>query len=296
MHVWTPPTLENVVGKKVIVAGIDGPSDVAKTLEEQLFLQAPKDAGRELQMVSATDMNGQGDIQLVRYDGTAPSDVSLHHLAKQQGYDFVLRGQVLQRRHQRIRSFGNDDEEDAEPKSAEPLILSWQLSDVTGRTAPIGRPISLTLEAALDLHPDLAFAGDEQTSLLAAAARETNRLVLPSIERTTARLSVPYGLPGSRAVRRGNQLAAAGRWAEAKQTWQEVASENPLQVAALVNLSLAHAAEQDFETARKLARKAIRRAPSKLAQETLVWIELRQRDYHRAFGLPDPAGGWFVTR
>lgn len=285
--------LENAVGKKVVVAGIDGPQEVADTLQEQLFLQAPQDSGRDLQMVAADDLDNRSDIRLVRHDGGSPSDVALQHVAQQQGYDFVLRGQVLRRRHQPIRQFGEDE---ASSRSAEPLIVSWQLSDVTGKTAPIGRPVSLTIDQALDLHPDLAFVGDEQSALLAAAARETNRLVLPSIERLTTRLAVPYGLPGSREVRRGNKLASAGRWAEAKLIWQDVAQKNPLQVSALVNLALAHAAEQDFETARKLARQAIRRAPSKLAQETLVWIELRQRDYHRAFGLPDPLDGWFVTR
>jgi hypothetical protein len=27
----------------------------------------------------------------------------------------------------------------------------------------------------------------------------------------------------------------------------------------------------------------------------MVWIEVKQRAYHEAFGLPDPPEGWFVT-
>jgi hypothetical protein len=44
------------------------------------------------------------------------------------------------------------------------------------------------------------------------------------------------------------------------------------------------------------ARKAIRLQPTRLHKHTLAWIEMKQREYHEAFGLPDPPEGWFLTR
>ncbi|MEZ6086878.1 MAG: hypothetical protein R3C05_02355 [Pirellulaceae bacterium] len=35
---------------------------------------------------------------------------------------------------------------------------------------------------------------------------------------------------------------------------------------------------------------------SDLYQQTLVWIELRQREHHQAFNLPDPPEGWKYPR
>ncbi len=63
----------------------------------------------------------------------------------------------------------------------------------------------------------------------------------------------------------------------------------------LVKITLAAAAGQDFSRAKELARQAVRLQPLPLHKKTLVWIELRQRDYHKSFGLPAPPEGWFLT-
>jgi hypothetical protein len=120
-------------------------------------------------------------------------------------------------------------------------------------------------------------------------------LLTPSIRREQVRIEIPYLMPGSGQVRRGNLAAMAGRWGEAEQIWSEVVERYPAQIPAIHNLALAAAAAQDFSRAKRLARRAIRLQPTKLHKESLVWIETRQRDYHKAFGLPDPPEGWFVT-
>ncbi len=309
MHVWQPPELESAVAKRVVIAGVDGPSDIAGPLIEQLIRQSPRDRGRELQLstvaqlkAAAGDDEASETIRLVSAvedlpTGIVPSDVSLLPLARSQGYDLLLQGVVSGRRDPRHPHTRVDDKSSSDDaKSPEHLTVSWRLTDTSGRQAPLGRPINVRLDDAMQRYPDLAFIGDPKTALLAAAARDTNRLIIPFTRRDDVPLSVPYLLPGSREVRRGNALAMAGRWKEAQEIWQDVVDGNPIQVSALVNLALAAAARQDFSTAKKLARQAIRRAPSRLAQETLVWIELRQREYHKAFGLPTPPEGWYVTR
>ncbi|MEM9643591.1 MAG: hypothetical protein AAF989_01245 [Planctomycetota bacterium] len=297
LYVWQPPTLESAVGKRVVMAGIEGPTEITAPLVEQLVRQMPGDAGREFQFVNLDELRQQPHanetlIRLVSAESDRPSDVAVIPLARERGFDFVLQGEVLQRRHRRIVR----NPEEQPDYSSEPITISWRLIDTSGDEVPIGYPISVSLDDAIQRYPDLALLDDRQAAILAAAARDTNRLIAPSIRREDVPLAVPRLLPDSREVRKGNALARSGRWAEAKSIWKKVADRNPLQAAAVVNLALAAAAEQDFATAKELARKAIRRSPSGLAKERLVWIELRQREYHEAFSLPDPEEGWFVTR
>ena len=151
-------------------------------------------------------------------------------------------------------------------------------------------------ESAIDHYPDLAILTDSDAILTAAASRDTFRLITPWIDRQHADLAIPYFLPGSEQVRRGNVAALAARWHDAEAIWTDVMQKHPSQVAAVHNLSLAAVAAQDFSRAKQLARKAVRLQPTPLHKQTLVWVEMKQREYHEAFGLPDPPEGWFVTR
>ena len=324
IHVWEPPQIESTVGQQVIVPTIDEhrtdlvelafgarqasatdgadsdkPSDGA-AIHDQLISQAPSDGGRNTTLISPDALNSYSDIQLVSAIDNQRSDVALASLARRQGIGYLLRGEVLpDRRPEFLR--------EKKPQ----LSTSWRLMKLNTADAspaelqPVeakhqprwigGQPIVIDLETAIKRYPDLAIATDSQTALQSAVARETLRLITPTVQRDRIQLEISYLMPGSRETRRGNLLARSGRWAEAKAAWQLVVEKNPLSVAALHNLAIAAAAEQDFSTAKLLARKAIRRNPSKLHKRTLVWIERRQRDYHKAFQLPDPPEGWFVT-
>lgn len=303
IYVWQPPQLESAVGKRIMLAGIDGDPETTEPLLKQLAAQAPADAGRQFQLAGVEDLLANrpstppSGVQLASATDGSPSNLVISDLvitpvAREQGFDYVMRGTVLQKQTRAIRRIQTDDA----PESAEPLTLSWRLHPLASDRPPIGMPLTVNLDDAGRRYPDLRLLGDPKQILMIAAARDTNRLIAPWTHQESVPLAKPRLLPGSRQVRRGNTLAKAGRWADAKAIWKSVADTYPLQSAALVNLSLASAAEQDFSTAKRLARKAIRRFPSKLARQTLVWIELRQRDYHEAFGLPDPPEGWFVTR
>lgn len=294
IHAWSPPQLGSAVGKKVALSGVQGPKELARPLQRQLLSQAPEDAGRQLTMVSLEDMVAYesskpvrpgAQIQLVSAIDEKPNDLAVASVARDQGIDYVLRGEVIQKRH----GIQHD------PDDPGTLSVSWRLTGLELGTPGGGNPIMLDVRTARELYPDLAFVSDLDEVLTQAMVRETFRLITPSVDRYQVKLEVPYLLPGSAKVRRGNRAAREGRWGEAEKLWAEVREHHPTQLAALHNLALAAAAGQDFSRAKALARKAIRYNPSQLHKQTLVWIELKQRAYHQAFFLPDPPEGWFLT-
>ncbi len=276
IHVWQPPILASTVGKQVVISAVAGPREVSEPLKEQLLASTPKDAGRAVTLIDAESMAASNEIRLVSATDNEPSELALASESRHAGADFLLRGEVL----------GVD----------QPLRVSWRLLSLADDGEVAGMPIVVDLDSSLQRYPDLGLIIDPQRVTVAAAARDTFRLITPWIDRRSVRLSQSFLLPGSRDVRRGNFAARAGRWAEAQAIWQSVWDRNPTQVAALHNLALASAAEQDFSRAKELARRAVRLCPTPLYKNTLVWIELMQRDYHESFNLPDPPEGWFVSR
>ena len=283
IHVWQSPHLESTVGKRVVVSAISGPQEISDVVKQKLLTMAPRDAGRETTFVDGESLQANAEIQLVSATDE-PNDLVLASAARRDGADFMLRGEVIEDRYPR------EDQD-----SAEALKISWRLTALDGVTAGGGRPVVVDVESAIDRYPDLGLINDRQEILTTAMVRDAYRLITPGIDRERVQLAVPYLMPGSRDVRRGNIAALRGRWGEAETIWSQVVEDHPAQIAAVHNLALAAAAGQNFSRAKRLAAKAIRLQPVALHKETLVWIELNQREYHRSFGLPDPPEGWFVT-
>lgn len=283
IHTWQPPKLASTVGKRVVLSTVAGPEDLAGPLKEKLFAMTPSDVGRATTLLDASALRDTAQIRLVSADDGEPNDVALAAASRREGIDFVLRGEVIQDRY-------------AKPIAAQgrKLKVSWRLTSLAAPQAVLGSPVVVDNQSAIDHYPDLALVGDED-QILTAAARDTFRLVTPSVQRDQVPLAAPYLLPGSKEVRRGNAAALTGHWGDAQTIWNAVAQKHPSQFAATHNLALAAAAGQDFSRAKQLARQAIRRHPSAHYKQTLVWIELQQRAYHKAFQLPDPPEGWFVT-
>ncbi len=294
IHAWAPPQLGSAVGKQVALAGVEGPRELTGPLQRKLLSEAPKDPGRLLSMVSLEQMVANearypagfdSRIQLVSALEKTSNDLAIASVARQQGIDYVLRGEVIQKRH----AFQQNQ---SDPGT---LNVSWRLTGLEAGYPSGGSPIVLDVKTARELYPDLAYVSDLNEVLTQAMVRETFRLITPSVDRYQIKLEIPYLLPGSAKIRRGNRAAREGRWGEAEKLWSEVQERHPIQLAALHNLALAAAAGQDFSRAKKLARKVIRYNPSQLHKQTLVWIELKQRAYHQAFSLPEPPEGWFLT-
>ncbi len=285
VQTWKPAELESTVGKQVVVADVVGPRELADDVQQRLIASAPKDAGRETKLIASNLLADKSRVRLTAANNTETSDVVVASVARAEGYDYVLRGEVLQDR--RLQKPAHESKK---------LTISWRLFDLGEQRSSGGSPIAIDVETATERYPELALLGSADDVLKAAMVRETYRLITPSIQKNHVRIAIPYLLPGSKQIRRGNIAAYQGQWNEAESIWNEVAEKHPLQVAATHNLALAAAAAQNFSRAKELARQAIRLQPTKLHKETLVWIELRQREYHDAFGLPDPPEGWFVTR
>ncbi|MEL6110122.1 MAG: hypothetical protein AAFU85_29260 [Planctomycetota bacterium] len=292
IHVWSPPSLRSTVGDAVVIPKLIGPPELSEAIQQQLVQAAPRDRGRQTTLVSSEELRDAKQapaIALVGYEQVDKSDLAIASLARRGGIDYVLRGEVLQERG--IRAITEADKR---------LTVSWQLtaldSSVDDEATTVGQPVVIDLEAATKKFPDLAFIPDPQVALQTAVIRETLPLITPTVLRERAILEIPYGAPGGRAIRRGNALARAGRWNEAEQAWRAVSDRHWYSSIAVHNLAVAAVARQDFPEARRLSRKAVRMKPSKLHQQTSLWIEQTQRAYHEAFDLPDPEGGWFLTR
>ncbi len=281
--------MESTVGQRIAVSEIVGDEELSGKIHQQLFASVPRDEGRKLSFVDSEKFVDHAPVQLASFANEGTNDVVLASVARNEGINYLLRGEIL-------------SERSAQSNSSKRLTLSWRLMslDPDHPNAPAkhvgGQPVVVELESAIKKYPDLAILSDQETALATAAARDTYELFAPSIQQDRVQLATPYPLPGRRDVLRGNALARAGRWGEAQEIWQQVVQSHPSQTAALHNLALAAVASQDFSSAKQLARQAIKKRSSKLNQSTLVWIELRQRDYHKAFGLADPPEGWFVTK
>ena len=315
MHVWTPPELASTVGHRVGIGPIAGPDELANPIRAKMLTLHPSDSGRNLVAVDLNKLATQQTIQLASateriktasyQDDTsdsslvrrASSDLETTAIARQTGLDYVLRGQIISRNHEKKAPDPALNEMGLVPFDPHKKIaVSWKLYSIKDNVPVGGKPVVIDGVTAANRYPDLTTIPDPNEALVTALVRESYRLVAPSTRKQTVQLSVSYVTPGSRATRQANALAVAGRWGEAEIIWQEVVDRHPTQAAALHNLALAAAAGQDFSRAKTLARKAIRQFPSPLHQKSLVWIEQRQRDYHRAFDLADPPEGWFVSR
>jgi tetratricopeptide (TPR) repeat protein len=289
IFVWIPPRIESTVGHRIAISEIAGDEKLSEKIHEQLFTSVPRDTGRMLSFIDAGNLQERSPIQLASYADEGTNDVVLASVARNEGIDYLLRGEIL-------------SERSARADAVKRLTVSWRLMSLDPNNPSLpakhvgGLPVVVELESAVKKYPDLAIISDQETMLAKAAARDTYELFAPSIQQERVHLASPYLMRGRTDVLRGNALARAGRWGEAKEIWEQVVRSHPRQTAALHNLALAAVASQDFTTAKQLARQAIKRRSSDLNQSTLVWIELRQRDYHKAFGLPDPPEGWFVTQ
>lgn len=267
LYAWVPPKLDSAANRRLLLAKVVGPEELARQLEQAMLASIPRETAGDLLVVTQNQLQAESTLQLVSAVEHMPSDVALLAEAKRRGFDALLFGELIT----------------AAPES-DRLIVSWRLLDVHHHQRPsLGAPVSVAAGAAGD--------EAEPTSLQELALQSWN-LLLPSVEPFDVRLAEPRWLPGSARVRQGNQIAAAGRWNEAAAIWEDVARKHPVNHAALHNLALAQAAAQQFPEAKKSAQRALRAHRSKHYNETVVWIEHRQRDLADAFQLAPPAEGW----
>ena len=299
MQTWAPPTIERAAGKRVLVADIVGPAETAERLQHQLIALAPRSANNP-QLVSQQQLQSHTDVQLASALDNVPSDVAMMHVARQQGIDLVLFGELIAT--------------DREQSTDRGLAVSWKLVDARQNKVLGGQPIRVSWPAddggdSVGKDPQQTDKGTEhsnagtnsqpdaaQASAIDQLAERSWRMMAPYLRRRQATLANPWVLPGSKEVRLGNRLARDGDWPSAERHWQEVFHQHPSNHAAIHNLALAAVAREDLTTAKSLAQQALSMHQSSLYEDTVVWVEQRQLDVARGFALPAPPEGWLFVR
>lgn len=238
--------------------------------------------------LSPTSEPFRTDEQTVSADlSLGASDLAVAAMARTSGIDQLLHGEI-------VFATGQED-------SAERLAIVWRLVGLTPEANNAGIPISVDQRSVASRHPDLMKIVDPRERLRKAMVRETLSLLTSSVHRQRVTLANPRGTLGSGAVRRGNQLAEQGKWPAAEDQWVATLKRYPGKTSAWINAAIAASARQDFTEAKARATRAVTLAVfdpinRSLAEKTLVWIEMRQREYHDSFNIPDPEEGWRVSR
>ena len=274
IHVWARPKLQSAVGHKVAVAPISGDQKIAGPLHTAMIAQAPQEIGRSIQCIDARSLQDNQTIRLVSAVEGETSDIANLSLARRQGVDFLLTGEIIRQ-----------SEASRMTLTGESLAVSWKLVDVRGHSTAAGIPIITHHDDTLD-----------SQAIAMAAAEDAWKLITPHIQSTSVHLAATVFEAGSSGVKQGNAAAVQGDWMTAEDNWKRVLDAHPKQHAAMHNLAIAAVARQDYDEARRMIGRTLHRRNKPLYRQTAVWIEARQRDYHEAFGLPDPVTGWAATR
>lgn len=298
IHVWNPPRLASAVNAKVAIAPIRGQDAIAQPLGAAMLRLQPRDAGRAAIAIDARRLQSNDSIRLVTAVEGETSDIALMTLARRNDIDFVLVGEVIETGDRRRRSQSPSPEHndwvlssventatDASSDDTGLIRVSWSLVDVRRGVPLSGLPV---------VTPGNPRQPDEQAIEL--AAEKAWELLVPHLVRDKTELAHPRLALGASDIRKGNAAAAAGDWQAAEQHWQAVLSRHRRSHAAKHNLAVAAVARQDYAAARMLIAEALAWRALPLYRDTAVWIEQSQRDYHAAFGLPDPPEGWAATR
>lgn len=325
IHVWTPPRIESALGRRLAIAPLSGDPRIAKPLHQAMLRDVPVGFQDRLMAIDARQLGGESAVRLVGHHADEPSEIALASLARREGIDLLLFGEVLVAsgpaaghvqfpepvesdfgsglppRHDRwapgrqssrlpydnVAAKSSDDQSETAETKRPPQILrvSWRLIDIRQDRPLAGMPVV-----------SLGQADEAYDELIRKAANDAWELLTPHVLRDEAELASPRLGRGSALVRQGNTAAAEGRWPDAERDWRAAIEINPRSHAALHNLAIAAVARQDFNDARRRIGAALAQRSLPLYRSTAVWIELRQRHYHRAFGLPDPPEGWAATR
>ncbi|MFN7730844.1 MAG: tetratricopeptide repeat protein [Pirellula sp.] len=292
MHVWKKPQLAQGGPVRVAVAPVGGDVELSQRLQQALVVSQPQTM-QKLAVVHPEQLERMGGIQLAAYDGQ-PSEMASLGAARRVGAQYLLSGQIVQHDLEAQPVVKRKWYQLFPPRQhQESMTVKWVVYEVSSGRRIGENVVAIDRQEAEKEYPDLAFQASGDIKVIAASARKSWQSVLPTTTAEQATLDLPWLMPGSTQVRKGNAYARMGRWEEAEREWQDVASAHPWNTAAWTNLSLAAVAREDFS----LARDRLKHANTKLwpgdeTKKTQVWIEQQQREYHEAFEIPPPAEGW----
>lgn len=299
IHVWKPASVSQSAASnsgliRIAVSPIGGESEVAEQLQQAMVLSRPQNIPH-LAVISPSELERLGGIQLVAYDGQ-PSEMASLSAARRAGANFLLAGEVVSHqldipvqppKRPSLFAFLR------KPGPSERLSVRWCVYEVESGQRLGEHTVTMAGREVNKQFPDLAFHGNGRAKVVAASARRSWELVAPTTRATDVLIDLPWFAPGSSTVRKGNAYARLGQWEMAERTWQDAADAHNWNTAAWKNLSIAAVAKEDFSLARSRLRYADWKYwPGDGTRDTLVWIEQQQRQYHEAFQLPPPSSGW----
>jgi hypothetical protein len=294
MHVWKASEVPKHGIVRVAVAPIGGKTDATDRLLNAMQRAQPQ-PNPMLAAMYPHELSQVGGIQLVSYDNQ-PNDMATLSSARLAGMDYILQGNIIDEAldipppeptpKRRFRLF--------KPKEKlEYLTVHWSIVDVSSGQRIKEEIVSIDRKQAEKKYPELMmFAQGNDSRVLMASAKQSWSMVAPTTETTQAMLDLPWFMPGSSQVRKGNGYARQGNWQAAERVWQEAVDQHSWNTAAWKNLSLAATAKEDFQLARDRLKHADTILPGDSTFPTLTWIEQRQRDYHKSLDLAPPATGW----
>lgn len=294
IHVWQPAKVAQGGPVRVALSPIGGEPEVAQQLQSAMDLSRPQRMPH-LAVIPPQDLERIGGIQLVAYDGQ-PSEMASLSAARRAGANYLLTGDVLShqltipqqtQKRPSLFSFLRS------PPPSEMLSVRWCVYEVESGRRLEEHTVTLSRQEVDKQFPDLAFQSDGAAKVVAASARRSWELVVPTTHAKNVMIDLPWFAPGSSDVRRGNAYARLGQWEMAERTWQDAADSHNWNTAAWRNLAIAAVAREDFTLARSRLRHADwKYFPGDNTPKTLAWIEEQQRQYHAAFNLPSPSTGW----
>lgn len=307
IYVWRPAQVATTSHARVALAPVVAAPELSAAIESAMLAQRPA-ARADLAVLTSQQLQQAAPVRLA---STIPltSDLAALEAAKCAGADILLFGQVHSCNIDWSRdSTGVAEQDINDPKKTfleklglqskkDPgyhILLYWNVLDVrTGKSIGSQHFKLHSCDLALR-YPDLnSMAKQPGLQLITGSARESWKAVAPYVVKDEVLLAQPVLQPGSWRVLRGVRAAKQGNWQMAEYHWQKAAAWNWLPTpAAHHNLAIAHAAREDFSSAKQQLQQATGPLSLRLPSETLVWLDDNHRKYHQSHRLDKPAEGW----
>jgi hypothetical protein len=284
MHVWKEPQLAGGSRLIVAVSPVAGPNEITEKLDQSLMATRPQTIP-QLSVLYPDQLEKISGIQLVSYDGQ-PSEMASFGAAKRAGARYILSGEVLQ------HDLAPRQETKRPPLLSwlkrkppdESMSIRWTVFDAQSGARIGENTVHMDTKKAVGDYPDLAYHGSPDMKVISASARRSWEMVVPTTSATQATLDLPWLMPGSSRVRKGNAYARLGQWEQAERDWQEAADVHPWNRAAWHNLSMAAVAKEDFQLARdRLTHADAKWIPGDQTAKSAAWIDSIEREHDACF-------------
>jgi hypothetical protein len=283
IHVWHQSQHTCPQGVKIAISTLTGDPQLVASLEGAMLAQRPQ-ARPDFAIISSRQMAERSPVQLAS-TANIESDLTALQAAKRMKANLLLEGEIMSAK---LNDPAKVEPRSEAPKPREYLLISWRLIEVDSSSQLATHIVSIDNHQADERYPDLIRFDPNPTSrLLAAGARDSWKVVAPSVEVEGVELMVPWLQLGAIRTRAGIVDAKRGRWDLAEQRWI-----NPFNVSARHNLAIAQAAKEDFSAAKQQLRKTRWPLSTRLPPESFFWLDQKHRQFVAAHGLENPIEGW----